>query len=112
VIEAEEGEDINFQMGGQAVWHGLIVYKKCGEYIASKGDAINLVGGGAVSKSPHIAGGAIFYAAGNKVELDKGANPLRVRGMSRIYYSSEAVSLAMKAAATPSYITVSYRIIQ
>jgi hypothetical protein len=112
VIEAEEGEEINFSMGGQAVWHGLIVYKKCGEYLAPKGDAINLVGGGSPAKSPHIAGGAIFYAAGNKVELDKGANPLRIRGQSRIYYSSEAINLAMKAAATPSYNTVSYRIIQ
>lgn len=112
VIEAEEGETINFQMGGQAVWHGLIVYKVNDEYIPTKGNAIDLVGGGSPENSPHIAGGAIFYAAGNKVSIDKNALPLRMRGQARVYYSSEAINLALKATSSSSYDTVSYRIIQ
>jgi hypothetical protein len=112
VIEAEEGETVNFQMGGKAVWHGLIVYKVNDEYIQSKGNAIDLVGGGSPENSPHVAGGMIFYAAGNRVEISEKAYPLRIRGQSRVFYSSEAVKLAMLAASRVSYDTVAYRVVK
>ncbi len=112
VIEVEEGESLTFDMGGQAAWHGLVIYKVSGEYTAASADPINLVGGGSPDTSPHIIGGAVVYMAGNQAVFEDGSSAVRIRGNSRISYSADAIQLAVNSASSISYSMVSYRVVR
>jgi hypothetical protein len=112
VVEAEEGETATLDFAGKASWRGLVIFKITDEYTAAEDDPANLVGGGSPADSPHIVGALVLYIAGNSAEWESGASALRLRGQSRLSYSSEALRLAMDAASGFSYATVSYRVIE
>jgi hypothetical protein len=112
VLEVEEGEKAALDFAGKASWHGLVIVKITDEYTADEDDPANLVGGGSPDDSPHIVGALVLYMAGSEVNWEAGASALRLRGQSRLSYSSEAVRRAMDAAAGFSYATVSYRVLQ